>query len=192
MRPLITPESVIDSRLAESLQRTLGLEQLRAGRHVLRNAQRLRIGEVVVRKLWVAEVQPPVTPAFCLAAVVTKERTSIILALLENPEGQASVVPEHLERKPEWPDPVAEALAAVDLWSGGSAIPMGGCSYALFVDTPQMHTAMRFGNPRQSSRLALQLALLTVGKLFVKADPCSSAAAVIGRWEAAVASNQVP
>jgi hypothetical protein len=185
MRPLVSPEIVIDTGLRESIQRAAGLEELRAGRHVLRNTQGQKTGEIVVRKLWIAEVQPPVTPAACLATIVSDKQTTVIFAISEITQDRVDAPSSMLRLDPEWSDPVGQALTTLDLWSGGNEISFGGCSYDLFVDTTQVRASMGFGsNPRHPSRMALQYALLEVARLFVTADANSSVTTFLDRWEA--------
>lgn len=192
MLPVFSVETVIDPRLRKSVEQAVGLEELRAGRHILRNAQRQKVGEMIVRKVWAAQVRPPAAPAACLASVVCDQQTTLILTVAEAGVDSEGLVPALLRLGPEWFDPVAEVLSALDLWSGGNEIPFGGYSYSVYVDTAQLRAVVRFGNPRCPRRIALQDALLEVGRLFVTADTGRSVRAFLDRWEAALRHISAP
>jgi hypothetical protein len=183
MQPLFTPEIVIEARLCESLKQTAGLEELRVGRHVMRNANRERTGQFFVRKLWIAEIRPPTAHAVCLASIVFDQQTMLILAMPETTEGPVNVVPSMLKLDPEWSDPVSQALTTLDLWSGGNGISFGGYSYALSVYTGHVRAGLRLGNLQDPSRMAIQDALLDVARLFATSEPGHSVTAFLDRWE---------
>lgn len=185
MHKTLSAEVAIDAGLREAVQQAAGLEALRAGRHILRDAQRLRTGEAVIRRLWVAGVQPPAAPPGCLAALLADHQTTVIVAVPGDWEG-GSVAARVLQVGPDWLDPVAAALTAFDLWSGGTGIPLAGYSYSLFVDTPQVQAMVRFSNPRDPGRAAVQAALLEVARLFVAEESGTAVAAFLDRWQAAV------
>ena len=187
VQTLLSPKAIIDAELCESVQRVLGVEELRVGRHVLRDAQRLRSGQMFVRKLWIAKVQPPAYPAACLGTIVADQQTTVILAAPDVSVGGEVLVTSSLLRfGPEWPDPVADVLMSFDLWSGSNEISLSGCSYVLFVDTAQIQTAVRFSNPRHPGRLALQTALMKVARFFLTADSSQAATAFLDRWDSAI------
>jgi hypothetical protein len=184
--PLFTREIVIEARLCESLKQAAGLDELRVGRHIVRNAQRERTGQFFVRKIWAAQIRPPAAHAICLASVVFDQETKLILAVPEITEGQIEVVSHLLTLGSEWSDPVSQALTTLDLWSGGNGISFGGYSYGLSVYTTHVRAELTLGNLQDPSRIAMQEALLQVVRLFVTAEAGHSVMAFFEPWELAI------
>lgn len=185
MQMTLSADAAIDPALREAVQRAVGLDSLRAGRHVVRDAQRLKTGETVVRKVWAARVQPPAAAPACLASVATDRQMTVVLAVPDDQDG-SSIVADLLQYETQRSDPVAAALTSLDLWSGGGGIPLAGCSYSVFVDTTQLQAVVRFGNPRDPSRAALQAALLDVARWFVTGEERAAVTAFVNRWQAAL------
>lgn len=186
MQTLLTPQMVIDPPLLDALRRAAGLEELRAGRHILRNPQRDKTGECTVRKLWIVEVQPPITPAGCLARIEFDQHVSVFFIVPNNSGNRLDSLSSLSRQDIECPDPVGQALSTMDVWTHGNEIPFGGCSYGLCAATAQGSTAMRFGNPSQPSFMAVEDALLAVARPFITADTAQSITDFLARWESGV------
>jgi hypothetical protein len=162
----LSAEFAIGSELNEAICLATCLETLRAGRHVLRDAQRRKTGELIIRKLWAVRVQPSAAASACLACLVTELRTSIAFAVPSH-MNESNLITRVLHFDEEWLDPVATTLTSLDLWSGSNRIPLSGCSYNFFVDTTRAKAIVGFSNPQDLERRAVQGALLDVAKLFV-------------------------
>ncbi len=185
MQMKLTAEAVIEPILRDAIRRAAGLEDLRAGRHTLRDANDRRAGEVIVRKLWAVRVQPPAAAPAYLVAFVTDQELTVIFAVPQDLEG-ISVVTSRLRFDIQQSDPVVTVLSSLDLWSGDNSITLAGCSYNLFVSTAQMDAVLRFGNPRTPNRLALQMALLEVAGWFITGKESSAVATFVDRWQATI------
>ena len=180
----LSAEDVVEIELLDAIRLAVGLEELRAGRHILRDAQRRKLGERFVRKLWLARVQTPAAPPACLTCLVSDSGITLALAAPKNLE-DSTLVTSVLEFDRNWEDPMVSAITSLDPWSCDNRISLTGCSYRLFLDNSQAQAMMRFSGPRDFHRLALQSALFDVASLFVLegSDAKNAVKGFLDRWE---------
>lgn len=154
---------IIDLALRQAIVKELGIEELRIGRHILRGPDRMKTGELLIQKVWIAEIiLSPVTFG-CLAYMQSRNGQSVHCAV-PGDEGVLTVGP--LTFGPEENLLSTDHLCEMDLWSGADAIPLQGARYQLFVATSNLTTAMRISNPKQPKYLAFQQSLLSTMELF--------------------------
>ncbi len=152
------------------LARLFGLEELRIGRHYIRNTDRSRIGSLWVESLWQAEVVPSfharlVLCVICAQGEVFHNKTT------PGWHKAAFATPFHSAVIEIEGDPVADALNGFDLFRPGGGLWLDGIGYNVAFETIKLRGSLTFGNPSQPHLVALESALNSLAsRLAARAD----------------------
>jgi hypothetical protein len=160
------PSLLENIALYQAAADALGVKELDVCSRVQNEGARVP-GDTCVLKLWYSEIKPPTASPACLAHVLlasAKNRAEVRGArtVMCIPDGQLVLVQGPVDREPGWSDPVADAVARLDIWSGGGEIPFGGFSYRVVVCTTHVRSAMRFARAVHPSRRAIASAMFEV------------------------------
>jgi len=181
MRLELTPDFIIDSSLLAETNRLSGLSEMRTGRHILRNAHRQKVGEVVVRRIWMAEFSTSADAVMCLSSFSTDFGVEVCLAFKQSiPEVQ--LWSKRLSFGTEWKDPMSSILQLLDIWSDDGSIPLMGWSYRLFVDSGRVRCHYSCCNPSTENQKQMETALLMIGNLFANGVVCDVVDSYLSRW----------
>jgi hypothetical protein len=186
---MIAPEVLINPNLLRRVQLGLGLERVQAGRHVRRDTEGRRIGEVLVRKIWAVEIVPPSSPASIMACVLTQEGYHVMAAF---PTSDGVLLQAPLAFEPGWDDPVGVELSQFDLWAGDSGIPLSGCTYGGFIGTLEIQAAFRFSNPRTPARERFQRAIFDLARRLAGTECSNQAHEFFERWQGCLGRGEAP
>ena len=142
------------------LAQLFDLEELRIGRHYLRDKDRARVGSVWIQSLWYAEVIPSFHGRSILC-VINAKGEEFRKKSTPNWHKAAFATPSHWAVIDVVADPVADALTGFDLFqsSGGS---LDGIGYKVVIETVGLHGSLSFGNPSLPHLLALESALMSL------------------------------
>jgi hypothetical protein len=168
--------------------RLFGLEELRAGRHYLRDADRARVGSVWVQSLWHAEVVPSFHARSVLCVICAKGETFRNSATPDWHRAafatpfQSAVV--EVDR-----DPVADALSGFDLFRPGGAVSLDGIGYKVVFETLEMRGSLSFGNPSQPDLVALESALYSLASLVARRSNVIELAQAVDMWNEYIGSR---
>lgn len=184
----LTAGDVVEPNGIEVIRRCYGLDELSTGRQILRDARRWKIGELEVRKLWVAEIAPAFTAPGYVALLTTEQRR---LAAFAVPGTPSVVIAGPIEVAAAWADPVADALHHFDGWSAERGVSLDGVSYTLFFDTSDLRCAIGFSNPRALGPLALEQALFQVVEMLATKDTGGPVAQFLRDWTPYLSSAPV-
>jgi len=140
------------------LARLFGLEELRIGRHYLRDTDRARVSSVWIQSLWYADIIPSfhARSIVCVIAAKGEEfrkktRPDWHKAAFATPFQSAVVEVDT--------DPVADALNGFDLFRQSGVMSLDGIGYKVVFETLELHGSLTFGNPSQPRLVALESAL---------------------------------
>jgi hypothetical protein len=146
-----------------NLAKVLGIEDLRIGRHYIRNAERERIGSLWIDSFWHAQVEISSDNVLVLCAVYGQNeesgRTTCDVRKVALATSESSFAME-LER-----DGVTEALNGFDLFRQGGNEFLDGVSYKISFGTIALNGTLEFGNPTRTHLIILQKALLSVAEI---------------------------
>ncbi len=155
--PHLFNDDFIDPSFIDSIKRASDLEQLRTGRHIVRDNRGWKTGAIAVRELWIVEIKPTFRDHSCLAMVHTDHGRNAYFCV-----SQQSTVLLLGPFGVDWPDPVEEVLQRFNLWSARNEISIDGIAYSFFVDTGDVQLAASFINPRTTALVSLEKAFLHV------------------------------
>ena len=148
------------SAVAEILA-ALNLDDLRAGRHIVRDSRRWKTGELCVDGVWVAKVEPSFHPHCALGVSREKERVRAAFSCGPASEGSnQGIFTTMVERSIEWDDPVATILRKADLFELSGGISLDGIGYEIQVRTLASETTISFFNPTTNLLVSLGRALI--------------------------------
>jgi hypothetical protein len=140
------------------LARLFGLDELRIGRHYLRDSDRARIGSIWVQSLWYADVAPSFHARSVLCVIAAKgeafrDKTTPDWhkAVFATPFQSAVVEIDT--------DPVANALNRFDLFRPSDVMWLDGIGYRVVFETLELRGSVGFGNPSRPHLVALESAL---------------------------------
>ena len=142
---------------------TLGLDDLRPGRHIVRDQQGSKTHEVSVLGIWAAHISPILFPPATVAVVMEEQRTFGAFAVVigvSRTWDTVSVVDAQFA--PEWVDPVADILGKVDLFELDGGLVLDGISYELHIDTLASRSQIHFATPNTQSLVGLEQAIFRV------------------------------
>jgi len=145
----------------DDLVRLFGLEELRIGRHYLRDTDRARMGSVWVESLWYADIVPSFHERSVLCVIAAKGEAfrnkttpNWHKAVFATPFQSAVVEIEA--------DPVAHALNGFDLFRPSGVMSLDGIGYKVAFETLELRGSLTLGNPSQPKLVALESALHSV------------------------------
>jgi hypothetical protein len=135
------------------LARLFGLEELRIGRHYLRDTDRARIGSVWVQSLWFADVVPSFHARSVLCVIAVKGEA---FRNKTTPDWHKAVfaTPFHSAVVGIDTDPVANALNGFDLFRPSGVMSLDGIGYKVAFETMELRGSLSFGNPSQPKLVA--------------------------------------
>lgn len=135
-----------------------GLEDLRIGRHYLRDADQARIGSLWVESLWQVDVVPSFHTRSVLCVICAKGEA---LRKTTTPNWHKAVfaTPSHSAIVEIDADPVAKALNGFDLFRPSDGDSLDGIAYKILFETVQLRGSLSFSNPSQPHLVALESAL---------------------------------
>lgn len=152
-------ETILEGQIAA----TLGLDDLRPGRHIVRDQQGSKTHEVSVLGIWAAHISPILFPPATVAVVMEKQRTlgafAVVIGVSRTWDTVAIV---DAQFAPEWVDPVADVLDKVDLFDLNGGIGLDGISYKLHIDTFASRSQVHFSTPSTQSLVGLEQAIFRV------------------------------
>lgn len=149
----------------EDLAREFGLEELRVGRHTLRNYPKHGepIGSLWVRYFWILEVKPSFDPHSILCAVEAqgeefeKQQTPGWLKAAYATSANTAVISLR-------EDAVSTILKDFDLLSSDRGLCLDGIGYQLTIATTNLEGTLNFSNPRLQKLVKLEAAALSVAQ----------------------------
>lgn len=135
-----------------------GLEELRIGRHYLRDTDRARIGSVWIQSLWYADVIPSFHTRSVVCVIAAKGEE---FRKKTTPDWHkaAFATPFHSTVVEMDTDPVANALNGVDLFRPSGVMSLDGIGYKVVFETMELRGSLSLGNPSQPHLVALESAL---------------------------------
>jgi hypothetical protein len=152
-------QTILEGQIAA----TLGLNNLRSGRHIVRDQQRSKTREVSVLGIWAAHILPSLFPPATVAVVMEEQRALGAFAVvvgLSRTWDTVSVV--DVQFAPEWVDPVADVLTQTNLFDLEGGLCPDGISYELHIDTFASKSQIHFATPSTQSLIELEQAVFRV------------------------------
>ena len=139
------------------------LEELRVGRHYIRDAAKMRVGSIWVDTLWRLEVFPSFDNAGVVAVVAAhgeefRDRAveGWVKAVLSSAD---ALVVEQIDA-----DPLPSVISALPLLSQSNSMSLDGVSYDLRFETVGITGTLEFSNPRQRELVALEQVCLHLAR----------------------------
>lgn len=149
----------------------LGLEDLRIGSHTLRRDDRVKVGTVLVHRIWRAEFRPSFHEHGGLVVAYTDHGTRAVLRTMpDDPIADVRPQPALLV---DWADPVLDLLAAVTLVPTKFSPPdlfLDGIGYVLRVQTEDLTLDIDFSNPTRPPALDLERAIFDAARVVAAAQ----------------------
>jgi hypothetical protein len=173
----------------DKLAQLFGLEELRVGRHYLRDTDRARTGSIWVQSLWYADVAPSFHERWILCVICAKGETfhnkttpDWHKAALATPFQSAVVEIET--------DHVADSLNGFDLFPSSGDMSLDGIGYKFVFETLELHGTLSFGNPSQPHLVALESALNSLSSQVACRSGIKELGEVMGIWNEYIASRR--
>jgi hypothetical protein len=147
---------ILESQVAA----TLGLVELRPGRHTLSGEKASGLSVV---GLWVAHILPSFHPPATVAVVVEEQHTFGAFATIM-PVSRTWDAVEVVDAQfaDDWLDPVVDAVREVDLFDLGGCLSLDGISYELNMHTLASQSQVCFSNPVSRALIRLEQAIFQV------------------------------
>ena len=171
-----------------SIATALGLDALRPGRHILRDAKRIRTAELTVTNVWHATICPTfhdrgvvaviraedtefrgkVTPGFLRAAVAvvgieTEALRQTVTADIDN-------------------DPLPPAVQSLDILSSTNSLCLDGIGYELHTLTHACRATLQFSNPSVDCFRAIETALFNLARSVATTSGDATIAGFVATW----------
>jgi hypothetical protein len=173
----------------DELAKLFGLENLRVGRHFLRDADRARIGSVWVESFWFAEILPAFHEPTVLCVVRARGET-FRNNTTPNWQRAAYASTSHSAVSDIVDDPVATTLSNFDLFFPGGNLSLDGIGYKLSFQTLALLGFFYFGNPTAPRLVRLESALNLVAAEVARRSSVKELIAAVRTWDEYAAHRQ--
>lgn len=187
---------VIMDQALTALAKLIGVEDLRSGRHILRNERGWRTGEVTVSYAW----RVIVTPSFhdpCLLTVVRTVDTEFrgktasgflragIAIMSRETKGLRQAVAVDIDA-----DPVFSAIGSVDLRASSDSLWLDGIGYELHTDFTPCRASLHFSNPTVQCFRNIEDSMLAVAGQVANASSESTISGCVKTWRGYLRDRQ--
>jgi hypothetical protein len=165
----------------DNLSRLFGLEELRVGRHYLRDADRARTGSIWVQSLWYADVAPSFHDRLILCVICAKGEAFRNKTTPDWHKGvfatpfQSAIV--DIEK-----DHVVDALNGFDLFRPSGEMSLDGIGYNVLFETLDMRGSLSFSNPMQPHLVTLESALNSLASELASRSGVKEFGEAVGVW----------
>jgi hypothetical protein len=152
-------QTILENQIASAL----GLDDLRSGRHTVRDQRGWKTREVLVLGIWVVHILPSFHPPATVAVVMEEHRTLGAFAVVVGVSKTWDTVSvADTQLAPDWVDPVADVLSKINLFDLEGGLSLDGISYELQIDTLASKAQIHFSNPITQSLVGLEQAIFRV------------------------------
>ena len=171
-----------------SIATALGLDDLRPGRHILRDAKRMRTGELNVTDAWYAHVCPSFHDRGVVAVVRaedTEYRGNVTHGFLRAAIAGISIETDALRQTVVADidaDPLPPALQSLDILASTDSMWLDGISYELHTHTQACRSTLQFSNPSVDCFRAIESAMLDSAKLVANATGEKTVNGFVSTW----------
>ena len=171
-----------------SIATALGLDDLRPGRHILRDAKRMRTAELTVTDAWYAHVCPSFHDRGVVAVVRAEDtefRGSVTPGFLRAGVAVVSIETESLRRTVVadiGSDPLPAALQSLDILASTDSLWLDGIGYELHTHTRACRSTLQFSNPSIDCFRAIESALLAVANAVAKTSRDKTISGFVNAW----------
>ena len=173
----------------DELAKLFGLEDLRIGRHFLRDADGARVGSVWVESFWFAEIFPSFHESSVLCAIRARGETFRDNSTCDW-QRAAYASASHSAVSDIVDDAVAVTLNNFNLFVTGGDLTLDGIGYRLSFETLALRGCFDFGNPTQPRLLRLESALNLIAAEVARRSGTKELIAAIRTWDEYAAHRQ--
>ena len=171
-----------------SIATALGLDDLRPGRHILRDAKRMRTGELTITDAWYAHVCPSFHDRGVVAVIRAEDtefrgtvtpgflRAAIAVINIETDALRKTVVTDIDS------DPLPPTLESLDLLASTDSMWLDGIGYELHTYTRACRSTLQFSNPSVDCFRSIEAALYGCAKLVANASREKTVTAFVNTW----------
>jgi hypothetical protein len=166
----------------DELAKLFGLEDLRIGKHFLRDADRSRVGSIWIESFWYAEILPSFHDgsALCVARAkgeVFRNNTT------RDWHMAAFATTSHSAFSDIVDDPVASSLGGLNLFHADGNFTLDGIGYKVSFETLNLRGCLDFSNPTQPSLVSLESTLNLVAAEVAQRSGVQELIATIRTWD---------
>ena len=171
-----------------SIATALGLDDLRPGRHILRDAKRMRTGELTVTDAWFAHIIPSFHDRGVVAVVRAEDtefRGSITPGFLRAAVAVVSIESEALRQTVTADignDPLPTALQSLDLLATSDSLWLDGIGYELHTHTQACRSRIQFSNPSIDCFRAIESAMFDAANTVAKTSRDKTIVGFVNTW----------
>ena len=153
----------MDRKLAVIFQ----LEDLRVGKHIIRDHRNWKIGELQVEYLWWSLIEPSFDSRAVVAVVRFEDELRALFQPLDKDDGLESV---SAVKVIGWRDPMLFAFEGVNIMTQTGDLSLDGISYHLQIKTSDVDANFSFANPGTEALLKIESALIETARHVVQTE----------------------
>lgn len=169
----------------ETILKQFGLEELRTGKHIIRNGRRWREDELLVSGIW----QAIILPSFHQEAIITtihfqeheyrgKYHPKQILSLISLRSDLTLIKPIVIEN-----DPVVPNLRNVNLFPSRNFLCLDGISYSIEIHLNEIEGSLLLHNPTDPSFVKIVSSLFSLAKEVQKRSKRKEIEQYLEEWQ---------
>src|ERR1044072_2211867 len=167
--------NVVEQQLAADFQ----LEDLRVGRHIIRDQRNWKLGELNVEYLWWALIEPSFQPPAVLAVVKFKDELRALFRprSVDDTQGHTPTI-----KLGDWRDPMLLAFERVNILKEAGGLSLDGIGYHLQIKTWAVDAKFDFSNPRGEGLSKVESALIDTARRIVEIQGNRNNEAYLVMW----------
>lgn len=171
-----------------SIAMLMGIDELRPGRHTLRNDRRWRVGELQVSHAWHALIFPSFHDQAVVAVARAHDtefrgeifpgffRAGIAIVGRDTSALKQTVIADIDD------DPLPAVVSSLDLLAANDSVCLDGICYEIHTNTNSCQATLRFSNPMVPCFRHIETALITVAEGVAQASQESTVVEYVDMW----------